>query len=243
MTREQIEEVAALDALDALDGQDLAAWEAICQTDASAARLRDELADASAHLSLLATEVETPVALRGRVMDKVFGSSEPASPTTTEATDGRHGVWSAWAAAAAIVALALVGTAATTRQKESVVVHDGRPDAGAPYVALTGYGDFTSTVASVLWDSGQRGWWMQAAGLPALPPTHRYHVWAIGEGEGQIYDCGELPRRSGGLARRFMQPPPEIKSMQGFVVSIEPVGRAGAKPSSPAVLITPALRG
>jgi hypothetical protein len=242
MTREQIEELAALDALDALDGEALAAWEAICQTDASAARWRDEMADVAAQLSLLATEVEAPVALRERVMTKVFSSSEPVS-SATEAVAGRHDFWTGWAAAAAIMALALVGISATTRQKESVVVHDGRPDAGAPYVALTGYGDFTGTVASVLWDSGQRGWWVQAAGLPALPPTHRYHVWAIGEGEGQIYDCGELPRRSGGLARRFMQPPPEIKSMQGFVVSIEPVGRAGAKPSSPAVLITPALRG
>ncbi len=241
MNREQIEELAALDALGALDGDDLTAWRALVQNDAAASRLRDELAEAAAGLAMLAPEAKAPEALRCRVMGAVFGTDTAESPSTTEA--GQNGAWPAWAAAAAIAALALVGTAATTSQRESVIVRDARPDAGAPYVALTGYGEFADSTASVLWDSGQRGWWLQASGLPALPPTHRYRVWAIGEGDGQIYDCGELTVRPGGLARRFLQPPLEVESMQGFAVSIEPVGRQGGKPSNPAILITPALRG
>lgn len=243
MTREQIEELAALDALDALDGDDLAAWSAIREADASAAKLRDELAEAVTGLALLAPAVEAPEALRARVMGAVFGAEPQNSPSTTEAAAERTRGWSAWAAAAAIVALAVVGAAATTRQTESVVVRDERAEAGAPYVALTGYGDFSGSVASVLWDSGQRGWWLQAAGLPPLPPAYTYRVWAVGGDNGQVYDCGALLRHPDGLARRFLQPVGDISSMRGFAISIEPINATGSGPSSPAVLITPALRG
>jgi hypothetical protein len=133
--------------------------------------------------------------------------------------------------------LALAGTSATTRQKESVVVRDLRPHPGMLHIPLAGYGDYAGVKANVLWDSGQRGWYVQAGGLPALPLTHRYRVWAIDAG-GNVHDCGELPLRRGGLARRFVQPGDSLDSMQGFAVTIEPAGRTPAAPSGPAVLIS-----
>lgn len=238
MTRDQIEELAALDALSALEGEDLATWERVRGENPSALRLRDELADAAAQLSLLAPVTTAPSALRQRVMDRVFGgqSSEKA---VTEAA--RPFGFAAWAAAAAVVLLVLVGASATTRQKESVIVRDARPDPQNLQIVLEGYGDYAKAKAHVLWDSGQRGWYVQAGGLPALPATHSYHVWAV-DADGAVHDCGELAVREGGLARSFVQPGDGISSMQGFAVTIELVGSSSPAPTSPAVLIS-ALQG
>ena len=240
MNREHIEELAALDALGALDGDDASAWQKASAQDPAAAKLRDEFGDIAARLSLLASEVPAPAELRSRVMDAVFGS-ETKRANETEMPEQSLG-WPVWAAAAAVVFLALVGVSETTARKESVVVRDARPDAGAPFVALDGYGEFAKARASVVWDSGQRGWWMQAEGLPALPATHRYRVWAIGSGDGEVFDCGELPAANG-CGRIFLSPDPAVNSMRGFAVSIEPAGTKPAAPGTPMVLITPALRG
>jgi anti-sigma-K factor RskA len=235
MTREQIEELAALDALGALDGEDLSAWQQARATDKGAERLRDELADVAARLSLLAADLKAPDALRQRVMDRVFGDNQEVREAT------RIPAWSAWAAAAAIALIALVGASATTRQKESVVVRDSRAEPQELAVSLEGYGDYAGVKANVLWDSGQRGWYVQASGLPALPNSHCYRVWAVDAG-GVVHDCGELPLRRGGLARRFVQPGDAIDSMQGFAVSVEPAGNAPSAPTSPAVLISAGLK-
>jgi anti-sigma-K factor RskA len=237
MNRDQIEELACLDALGALDGDDVAAWEQVRTHDKEASALRDELADVAARLSLLASQIEAPAALRRRVMDRVFGGAvdDPAEAVRP------FGVV-AWAAAAAIVLLALVGASATTRQKENVIVRDARVDPQNLTMALEGYGDYGGVKANVLWDSGQRGWYVQANGLPQLPPTHCYRVWAI-DADGGVHDCGELPLRQGGLARRFVQPGEAIDSMQGFAVSIEPAGSVPSAPTSPAVLISTGLKG
>ena len=237
MNRDQIEELAALDALGALDGEDVAAWDRVRSADVGASRLRDELADVAARLSLLASQVEAPAALRQRVMDRVFGDQADASSNATSHPSG----YAAWAAAAAVVLLALAGASATTRQKESVVVRDVRENPQDLTVPLAGYGDYAGVKANVLWDSGQRGWYVQASGLPGLPATHRYRVWAVCA-EGNVHDCGELPLRPGGLARRFVQPGDAIDSMQGFAVSIEPAGSAPSAPTSPAVLISSGLK-
>lgn len=241
MNREQIEELAALDALGALDGADVATWEAARTADASAGRLRDELAAAATQFALTATGLKAPATLKGRVMDAVFGDDPRSKPATSPAADHRTSGISAWAAAAAVVLLALAGASLTTRQTESVVVRDARPGAHDLFIPLEGYGDYAGAKGSVLWDSGQRGWYVQAAGLPELPSTHRYRVWAVCA-EGKVHDCGELPLRHGGLARRFVQPGDEINSMQGFAVSIEPAGFAPAVPTSPAVLISAGLK-
>jgi len=238
MNRDQIEELAALDALGALDGEDAAAWERVCRDDPAAALLRDELATVTAQLAR-ANEPAAPEALRARVMDAVFGADPQADPATTAIHPFG---WRAWTAAAAIALLALAGTAGITAQQETVVVRDSRPDARSLHIPLSGYGEYADAKANVLWDSGQRGWYVQAAGLPDLPPTHRYRVWAIGEA-GELHDCGELPRRPDGLARRFVIPGEAIESMQGFAVTVEPAGTNPEAPSTPAVLISPALRG
>lgn len=240
MNRENIEELAALDALGALDGKDVSAWQKASADDSGAQKLRDEFADIAARLSLLASEVPAPSELRSRVMDAVFGSGANRSNETEH--PGRPFGWSAWAAAAAVVFLASVGMSETTARKESVVVRDARPDAGAPFVALDGYGEFAKARASVVWDSGQRGWWMQAEGLPSLPATHRYRVWTIGASDNEVYDCGELPLANG-CGRIFLKPDPAVTSMRGFAVSIEPSGAKPKAPGTPMVLITPALRG
>ncbi|MEX1044938.1 MAG: anti-sigma factor [Chthoniobacterales bacterium] len=235
MNREHIEELAALDALGALDGEDLAAWERACSEDKNVAQLRDELAEVAARLSWLAPEEKAPDALRRRVMDHVFGDA-----TKVPEADRSFG-WGAWAAAAAVVLLALAGTAATTEQTESIVVRDMRQDPDVLFLQLSGYGDYAGTKACVLWDSGQRGWYLQAGGLPELPASHSYRVWAVDAG-GVVHDCGALPRRTGGLARHFVQPDGDIDSMQGFAISIEPAGSAPSAPTSPAVLISAGLR-
>jgi anti-sigma-K factor RskA len=240
MNREHLEELAALDALGALDGEDVAAWEAAGQENPGLLRMRDEFADVAARLSLLAAEAPAPAALRSRVMDAVFGA-ETKLANETEQSETTFG-WAAWAAAAAVALLALVGAAETTARKESVVVRDARPDAGAPFATLDGYGEFSRAKASVVWDSGQRGWWMQAEGLPALPATHCYRVWAIGDQDGEVYDCGELPAANG-RARVFLAPDSGLRSMRGFAVSVEPAGSQPSAPGTPMVLITPALRG
>jgi len=240
MNRESIEELAALDALDALDGDDVSAWQKARTEDPAAQQLRDEFADIAARLSLLASEVPAPVELRARVMDAVFGSETKLASEMEQ--NAQQSGRSAWAAAAAIALLALVGVSETTARKESVVVRDARHDAGAPFVGLDGYGEFVQAKASVLWDSGQRGWWMQAEGLPSLPATHCYRVWAIGNNDGEVYDCGEL-RASGGCGRIFLSPDTAMTSMRGFAVSIEPAGKKPQAPGTPVVLITPALRG
>jgi len=234
MKRDQIEELAALDALGALDGEDMAVWEALQNADPAAAALREELSGAAAQLSLLASPVAAPAALRQRVMDRVFAEADPVREADPAP---RTFGWGAWAAAAAIFVLALAGTSFTTQQKASVVVRDVRPNPVAQHIPLTGYGDYAEVKATVLWDSGQRGWYVQAEGLPALPASHRYRVWAIDAG-GEVHDCGELPLRHGGLARRFVQPGDAIDSMQGFAVTIEPADSAPAAPTSPAVLIS-----
>ncbi len=240
MTREQLEELAALDALGALEGEEAAAFEAACAADPSAAELRAGMHDATTAFAVAtAAGVQAPDALRARVMDKVFGPAALPAAAVEEGNFGRV----AWAAAAVVAVLALAGVSATTRGKESVVVRDARGDAGTPFVALSGYGDFSGSNASVLWDSGQRGWWMQAAGLPELPANYSYRVWAIGSADGQIYDCGPLPVGSDGTGRRFLTPPGDINSMRGFAVSIEPANADAPRPTSPAVLLTPALRG
>ena len=237
MNREQIEELACLDALGALDGEDVAAWQKVSAQDKDASALRDELADVAARLSLLASQVEAPAALRKRVMDRIFGDDAGRKPTETARPFG----FAAWAAAAAIVLLVLAGASATTRQKESVVVRDTRVNPQDLTVALEGYGDYADVKANVLWDSGQRGWYVQAHGLPELPASHCYRVWAV-DADGAVHDCGDLPLRHGGLARRFVQPGDSINTMQGFAVSIEPVGSAPSAPTSPAVLISAALK-
>lgn len=237
MTRDQTEELACLDALGALDGDDVAAWERLRAEDQDASRLVDELTDVAARLSLLASQVEAPAALRQRVMDRIFG--DDATKNSTEAS--RPFGFGAWAAAAAIVLLALVGASATTRQKESVVVRDLRADPQDLNVSLEGYGEYADVRASVLWDSGQRGWYVQAEGLPELPATHSYRVWAV-DAQGKVHDCGELPLRHGGFARRFVQPGDSIDSMQGFAVSVEPAGSSPSSPTSPAVLISAGLK-
>lgn len=238
MNREQIEELAALDALGALDGEDLAAWQNIRAGDAEASRLRDELADVAARLSLLAAPVQAPAALRRRVMEKVF--ADGAELAAVEAV--RPTGYAAWAAAAAVVLLALAGASAATKQKESVVVRDTRDNPQDLNVPLEGYGDYAAVKANVLWDSGQRGWYVQAAGLPDLPSSHSYRVWAVCA-DGKLHDCGELPLRRGGLARRFVQPGDALNSMQGFAVTIEAAGGATVAPTSPAVLISAGLKG
>jgi len=235
MTREQIEELAALDALDALDGVDVDAWQQVRAVDQGAGLLRDELADAAAHLSLLAAELKAPDALRRRVMDRIFGDM----PEVREAA--RAPVWTARAAAAAIFLLALVGASVTTRQKENVLVRDMRAESQDLTVPLEGYGDYAGVKANVLWDSGQRGWYVQAAGLPDLPSSHSYRVWAVCA-DGKLHDCGELPLRKGGLARRFVQPGDAIDSMQGFAVTIEAADSLPSAPTSPAVLISAGLK-
>ncbi|MEX1111525.1 MAG: anti-sigma factor [Chthoniobacterales bacterium] len=237
MNRDHMEELACLDALGALDGDDAAAWERVRAENASASRLRDELSAVAARLSLADAPAEAPEALRQRVMDRVFGGA--SGPNRVEAS--RPFGPTAWAAAAAVVLLALVGAAATTRQKESVVVRDARQNPQELNMPLEGYGQYAEVKAGVLWDSGQRGWYVQAAGLPELPPTHHYRVWAVCAG-GKVHDCGELPLRRG-LARHFVQPGDALDSMQGFAVSIEPAGGAPTAPSSPAVLISAGLKG
>ena len=237
MNRDQIEELAALDALGALDGEDVAAWERVCAEDKNASRLRGELADVAAMLSLSASPMEAPASLQSRIMDQIFGAQPGRNATEAKQSHG----YSAWAAAAAVVLLVLVGASATTRQKESVVVRDMRPNPHDLHVMLGGYGDYAGVKASVLWDSGQRGWYVQAEGLPELPVTHSYRVWAV-DARGAVHDCGELPQRDGGLVRRFVQPGSGIDSMQGFAVSIEPVGSAPSAPTSPAVLISEQLK-
>lgn len=237
MNREQIEELASLDALGALDGVDLAAWERIRAEDPEAVRLRDELAVVALRLATIPPRPVAPPELRHRVMDRVFGAEGGAGEREAPGS-GRP---SAWAAAAAVVLLALAGASAATRQKESVVVRDARPDPENLFIPLEGYGDFGAARGSVMWDSGQRGWYVQAAGLPGLPPTHRYRVWAVCAA-GRVHDCGELPLHRGGLARRFVQPIDAIDSMQGFAVSIETAGSTPAAPTSPAVLISAQLK-
>jgi hypothetical protein len=238
MNRDQIEELAALDALGALDGEDLAAWQRVSGESPAARLLRDEFSDAAIQLFLLAPALTAPTALRQRIMDRAFGG-QSAGSAVSEA--GRPFGYAAWAAAAAVLLLVLVGASATTRQKESVVVRDARPDPQNLQIALEGYGDYAKAKAHVLWDSGQRGWYVQAGGLPNLPATHCYRVWAV-DAEGMVHDCGELPMREGGLARSFVQPGDDISSMQGFAVTIEPVGSRSPAPTSPAVLIS-ALQG
>lgn len=240
MNRDHIEELAALDSLGALDGDDVSTWQKVSAEDPGASRLREEFGDIVARLSLLASEVPAPSELRLRVMDAVFGS-ESKRANETQHSERPFG-WPAWAAAAAVVFLASVGMSETTARKESVVVRDARPDSGAPFVALDGYGEFAKAKASVVWDSGQRGWWMQAEGLPALPATHRYRVWAIGSSDQEVYDCGELPTAKG-CGRIFLSPDPAVTSMRGFAVSVEPSGAKPKAPGTPMVLITPALRG
>lgn len=236
MNREQIEELASLDALGALDGDDVAVWQRVRAEDREASRLHDELTDLAARLSLLSSQIEAPAALRRRVMDRVFGSESAAN---TKA--GLFG-FAPWAAAAAIVLLALAGASATTRHKESVVVRDLRANPQDLNVPLEGYGDYAGVRAGVLWDSGQRGWYVQADGLPDLPDAYSYRVWAV-DADGAVHDCGELPLREGGLSRRFVQPGNTIDSMQGFAISIEPAGTSPTTPTSPAVLISAGLKG
>jgi anti-sigma-K factor RskA len=238
MTREQIEELAALHALGALDGEDAAAWAELAAADPEAAKLADELAATTASLGLLAPAATAPEALRRRVMEAVFRDGIDEAPVREAASSPGLG----WAAAAAITVLALAGAATTTSQKESVIVRDARPATHNQFIPLAGYGDFAGVKANVLWDSGQRGWYVQAGGLPILPPAYAYHVWAVCS-KGDLHDCGELPLRADGSARRFVQPLSEIDSMMGFAVSIEPVGAKPAAPSTPAVLISPAVRG
>ena len=132
MNREQIEELAALDALGALDGEDVSAWQKLAADDAAAARLREELGDVTARLSLLAAPVTAPDGLRTRVMDAVFGDTTTAAQTES----GGHGLL-AWAAAALVALLAVAGATSATAQRESVVVRDARGEAGAPFVALS----------------------------------------------------------------------------------------------------------
>ena len=237
MNRDQIEELACLDALGALDGDDVAAWARVRAENADASRLRDELGDVAARLSLMASQVEAPAVLRQRIMGRVFGATNDKESTEVSRPFGL----TAWAAAAAIVLLALVGASATTRQKENVVVRDMRAKPLNLTVPLEGYGDYAGVKANVLWDSGQRGWYVQAAGLPELPSTHSYRIWAVCA-DGKLHDCGELPLRHGGLARRFVQPGDAINSMQGFAVSIEPADSLPSTPTSPAVLISAGLK-
>lgn len=238
MNREQIEELACLDALDALDGEDVAAWREVRGKDPGASRLRDEIADVAARLSLLASSAEAPAELRRRVMDRVFGA-ENGDRTASETANSRG--FAAWAAAAAIALLALAGISATTRQKENVLVRDLRSNPHDLCLPLGGYGDYAGARASVLWDSGQRGWYVQAGGLPAIPATHCYRIWAV-DAEGAVHDCGELPVRGAGLARRFVRPADAIQSMQGFAITIEPAAGSPNAPTSPAVLISAGLR-
>jgi anti-sigma-K factor RskA len=240
MNREQIEELASLHALGALDGEDLAAWDQLHESNPEARQLGEELLETAAQLLPPAAGISAPPALRGRVMDAVFGKDPMSAANSTGTSDSAAFGWKAWSAAAAIILLALAGTSGVTNLKESIVVRDARPEGQGLFIPLTGFGDFSNVQANVLWDSGQRGWYVQANGLPALPSSHTYRVWAVCA-DGNLHDCGELPLRSGGSARRFVQPGDLIDSMQGFVVSVEPAGEAGPMPTSTAVLISPGL--
>jgi anti-sigma-K factor RskA len=240
MNREQIEELASLHALGALDGEDLAAWNQLRESSPEARQLGEELSETAAQLLLPTSGISTPPALRGRVMDAVFGQDPLTAAHSTDSSDYSAFGLKAWSAAAAIILLALAGTSGVTNLKESIVVRDARPEGQGLFIPLTGFGDFSNVQANVLWDSGQRGWYVQANGLPALPSSHTYRVWAVCA-DGNLHDCGELPLRSGGSARRFVQPGDLIDSMQGFVVSVEPAGEAGPMPTSTAVLISPGL--
>ncbi len=238
MNQDQIEELAALDALGALDGGDLALWEKESKDNPVVLLLRDEFSAAVAQLALLAPAATAPSILRQRIMEKTFGGSTARS---SEKQAGRHFGYAAWAAAAAVIFLVLVGALATTEQKASIVVRDARVNPQNLQITLQGYGDYAGAKAHVLWDSGQRGWYVQAGGLPSLPATHAYRVWAV-DAEGAVHDCGALALREGGLARTFVQPGETMSSMQGFAVTIEPVGSTSPVPTSPAVL-TSALQG
>lgn len=239
MNREQIEELAVLDALGALDGDDLATWAEVQASNADAVRLRDKFADTAAHLSLLASAVPVPDALRARVMNAVFGDDTAQTPAHTETARpfGR----AAWAAAAVIVLLALAGTSGITSGQENVVVVDSRENPVVLFEPLGGYDDFQQARMAVLWDSGQRGWHVQASDLPALPDSHHYRLWAV-DADGVLHDCGDAPARGGGSGHRFVRPLTPINSMQGFVVTIEPADTLPTNPSSPAVLTSLSLR-
>ncbi len=235
MTREQIEELAALASLGALDGDDLVAWNDLTAADPQAASLEAEFSDSLACLLGNAPAAAAPIALRGRVMDAIFGSPPAIAPNHAWA-------WRSWAAAAAIVLLAVTSSVAISGQRETVVVRDARPDAQQLFVPLTGYGEYADVKACVLWDSGQRGWYVQTAGLPALPTGYGYRIWAV-NAEGDIYDCGELPQAADRTSRRFVYPAGDIESMKGFAVSIEPAGTTPGGLSTPAILISGELRG
>jgi hypothetical protein len=239
MNREQIEELAALDAMNALDGEDLAAWSGLQATDPAAARLRDELADAAAHLSLMAASVPVPDELRRRIMGAVFADGATEETFTSEAA--RFFGWSAWVAAAIVVFLALAGTSGITAGKEKVIVRDARANPAILSEKLGGYGDFQAANVTVLWDSGQRGWHVQAVQMPRLPGSHQYRLWAV-DAEGTLHDCGQAPAGNGGNGCRFVRPLTPIDSMQGFAVTIEPADMQSPRPTSPAVLISPSLR-
>ena len=169
MTRDQMEELAALDALTALDGEDLAAWERARGENPSALRLRDEFSDAAVQLCLLAPATTAPLALRQRIMDRAFGG-QSAGASVTEA--GRPFGYAAWAAAAVVVLLVLVGASATTRQKESVVVRDARPDPQNLQIALEGYGDYAGARLTCF------GTAVSAGGMckRAVSPSSRRHI-------------------------------------------------------------------
>lgn len=239
MNREQIEELAALDALNALDGDDLAVWADLQAADVNATRLREELADTAAHLSLLTSAMPVPEALRARVMNAVFGDDAIKTPVHTE-TARPYG-WAAWVAAVVIVLLALAGTSGITSGQENVLVLDSRDNPAVLFEPLGGYGDFSEARIAVLWDSGQRGWHVQANNLPALPDSHHYRFWVV-DADGVLHDCGDAPASGGGSGHRFVRPQTPINSMQGFVVTIEPTGTQPTSPSSPAVLTSPSLR-
>lgn len=236
MNRDRMEELAALDALGALDGDDIAAWRALGDQDEAALRLRDDLAGAAATLCLLSPPAMAPDDLRQRVMEKLFVAGDAVIKEAP-----RLSVRAAWAAAAAVALLALAGATAATRQSESVLVRDTRTNPQNLHVPLEGYGEYAGVKAGVLWDSGQRGWYVQAAGLPVLPQTHRYRVWAVDAG-GAVHDCGELPLKPGGLGRRFVRPGDAIDSMRGFAVSVESAGSHPAAPTTPAILISAGLK-
>lgn len=241
MTHDHIEELASLAALGALDGEDLVFWEETKISDPKAGKLQAELNDVAAQLSFLATETKAPDELRKRVMNTVFASDHDRKPGNTPVNPQSHLGWAATAAVAAIAILALVGTAGITADKESVVVADARPNPQDLHIPLRGYGDYAGVRAGVLWDSGQLGWYVQAQGLPSLPATHRYHVWAVSPNN-HLQSCGELVTTSTGTARCFVLPANSIDSMKGFAVTVEPIGTTPSQPGTPALLISPQIQ-
>ncbi len=229
--QEEKESLAALAGLGALDGADAEAWQRLCAQDPETARLGERMEQTVALLGLLTPAVAPPAELRDRIMASI--SVVPAPDfSSASATPQASGGWS-WAAAASIALLAAWAGVAGWNQKETVLVQDARPDAGTPFVLLSGSSPASATV---LWDSGQRGWYLQAANLPAPPAGAHYEVWVVGDPAAPAQACGPLPLNHQGHGRTFLRPPSSVDQMTGFIVTLETGDGSPQQPSREIVL-------